>query len=34
MDDGKDDVNILDLAASEVNYNFTDSFDKNQQQGN
>lgn len=28
MDDGKEDVNILDLAASEVNYNFIGLFDK------
>lgn len=31
MDDGKEDVNILDLAASEVNYNFVGLFDENQQ---
>ena len=30
MDDGKEDVNILDLAASEVNYNFIGLFDENQ----
>ena len=30
MDDGKEDVNILDLAASEVNYNFIALFDDNQ----
>ena len=34
MDDGKEDVNILDLAASEVNYNFIALFDENQLQGN
>ena len=34
MDDGKEDVNILDLAASKVNYNFIGLFDENQQQGN
>jgi len=33
MDDGKEDVNILDLAASVVNYNFIGLFDENQQQG-
>lgn len=33
MDDGKEDVNILDLAASEVIYNFIGLFDENQQQG-
>ena len=30
MDDGREDVNILDLAASEVNYNFIGLFDENQ----
>lgn len=30
MDDGKEDVNILDRAASEVNYNFIGLFDENQ----
>lgn len=30
MDDGKEDVNILDLALSEVNYNFIGLFDENQ----
>lgn len=34
MDDGEEDVNILDLAASEVNYNFIGLFDESQQQGN
>ena len=34
MDDGKEDVNILDLDASEVNYNFIALFDENQLQGN
>lgn len=28
MDDGIEDVKILDLAASEVNYNFIGLFDK------
>lgn len=32
MDDGKEDVNILDLTASEVNYNFIGLFDQNQLQ--
>ena len=32
MDDGKEDVNILDLTASEVNYNFIGLFDENQLQ--
>lgn len=32
--EGKEDVNILDLAASEVIYNFIGLFDENQQQGN
>ena len=27
MDDGKEDVRILDLAASEVSYNFIGLFD-------
>lgn len=30
MDDGKEDVSILDLDASEVNYNFIGLFDENQ----
>ena len=30
MDDGKEDVNILDLDANEVNYNFIALFDENQ----
>lgn len=34
MDDGKEDVNILDLDASEVNYNFIGLFDENRLQGN
>lgn len=32
MGDGKEDVNILDLTASEVNYNFIGLFDENQLQ--
>ena len=34
MDDGKEDVNVLDLDASEVNYNFIALFDENRLQGN